>query len=223
LSSYLINPEIFCAGDDLFVKWNQSIDSCLHYGSSIQIYTFLIHIQVHFKNQSLRIEVDSRQSILSLKALIKKHFDILVVDQILTFNETIIYDNIESLIFYKINENSSVWVSLKLPKADINDSGKKVLIKYCGKPTGITLLIDKSDDLFSIREKISDSDINPDKYQIRLNDKMLDHLRQTRQGKQYYSLKIDDMDSIDLYPKHVTTNAPISLLRKPKTFECKLY
>jgi len=205
----------------LFVNWNQSIDSCQHYGPSIQIFTFLIHIQVHFNNQSLRLEVDSRQSILSLKSIIKKHFNIPIVDQILTFNGAIVHDNIESLIFYRIVENSSVYVALKQPSENRAESSKQVMIKYCGKPTGITVLINKHDDVFTLREKIFDLDINPDKYQIRLNDKMLDDLRQTRHGKRYYSLNIENVDSVDLYPKHVTT-ASSDLPKKPKTFECIL-
>lgn len=208
-------------GDDVFVNWNHTIENCLHYGTSIQIFTFLIHVNIHFNKQTLKIEVDSRQSILSIKSLIKKHFDIMIADQILTFRGLTIHDNIEPLIFYKLKENSSLYVTSKEQTQE--QTGKEALIKYCGKSTGISMLLNKNDDVFTIREKIFDKGINPEQYQIRLNDKMLDHLRQTSNGKQYYNHQFDHVESIELYPKHVDTKvSTTSLHKKPKLFKCNI-
>lgn len=207
-------------GSDIFIKWDLPLEICLHYGETIKIYTFLINICVKFINRSLEIKVDSRRTTLFLKSLIKAHFGLPIAQQVISFNGHIIHDNFESLTFHKLKQNSCVYVTLK----EVSDEllSREFSLKYCGKPIEFKVLLDKQDDAFSIREKIFDQGINPEKYVIRLNNQMLDQVRLTRHGKKYSRINIENLENIDLYPKHLRSRMPDCLFKKPMFYECNL-
>ena len=109
------------------VKWNLPIDTCMFYGDSIKIYTFMINVSIEFKGETRFLEINSRRSILILKSQIKKLFGIKISEQILLINEENVIDNIESMLFYKLTDSSHVIVE-KVEKSQ-GLPAKKVPIK----------------------------------------------------------------------------------------------
>lgn len=211
------NNTRLAVGKDLFLKWDTPIDTALHYNDSIQIYTFLVKFFIEYHDEKIEIEMDSRRSILILKSVIKRHFQIPIHSQLLSIDGELIVDNIEPLLYHNIKENSLVNVSRKVADAD-ESKMKCISISYCGKPTEHSLYLDEVDTIYTIREKVFDEGINPEKYMIRLNDQMLDQVRQTLHGKTYADINWKSVHCIELYPKHVCAE-PVEVLKQPKLFE----
>lgn len=203
------------------MEWNLPIETCLHYGDSISIYTFLIRPIIEYKGRKVEIEIDSRRSVLILKSVIKSYFNIEMWWQILTIDETKvpIDENIEPLLYHNIRNGSCIHVAIRNLQREMHNENKCISINYCGKPTELAVCLNKDDDIFAIREKIFDSGINPEKYEIRISNKMLDQYRQTKHGKKYPEPDWKNVHSIDLYPKHVQGENS-ELPTRPKQFEC---
>lgn len=195
------------------IEWSLPVETCMFYGDFIQIYTFMITISVEFKGKAKRLEIDSRRSILILKSQIKQLFGVKICKQILVINEEIIIENIESMLYHNLSDNSHVIVK----EADVDHTlpNKNIPIKFNGKPTDNSIVITTEDTIFTIREKIFDENINPEKYTIRVKDHMLEEFRQTRHGKKYPKIS-RDLEFIDLYPKHVQ-NDLVEVIKKPQS------
>ena len=224
IGKYNANMNIYNArlsiGRDIFLDWHIPIGTCLHYGRVIKIYSFLIKIFVEYENQTpILIEIDSRKSILKLKYEIRKRLGLKVSDQILTFEDKTIDDNMESLIYHKLRHNSHVRVRKRDVHREATGHKKKINIHFCGQPSDSIIDLTNQDDVFTMREKLCDVGIDPDKHVIRFKDQMHNRPKLTHQGKQYPRLVLDHLDNIDLYPMEPQEKDVHEVTRRPSISE----